>query len=447
MFGASGHVEKEAVPPPAGVAEFIFCVFDEKHKLRHHFSAGPADPAGQDFFRILNDPKIAIGNGLLHEAFETHQSTSVTLSYGDDQRKFLYVLPYKYKREKWHFACVQMVLAVSDPDAPEASGLCALAGERTCLLLADAHHLIRSVSPRVPQAFGYTSGNLSGMNLSDLFSEADLHLISSCSPDGNESIPRCVFQCVDGSRRDVEIRKFSAADGIVLYAVCDVSPPKFNEEFSVATARERRRIGQDLHDSIGQLMTGISLLSRSLANSLTREDNPGAHDASQISELADEASDQIRQISRGLMPSEIVQHGLHESLRELARTTTASCRVESVALIEEAVSVSDGAVETHLYRIAQEAVNNAVRHAEASCIEIKVSAENGNLQLVVSDNGTWKRPGANLNGIGLKTMEYRASAIGGQFKVGTHEEGGTRVICRLETEESFHNKDVIHGNG
>ena len=158
---------------------------------------------------------------------------------------------------------------------------------------------------------------------------------------------------------------------------------------------------------IGQVMTGISLLSRSLANSLKRSGRSEYIDASQISSLADDASNQIRQISRGLIPSEIVQKGLVESLRELACNTQSSCNVKCDVQLDESIDFSDGAVESHLFRIAQEAVSNAVRHSGASRIEISLSGCDGTTVLKVKDDGTWKKLPQNLNGIGLKTMEYR----------------------------------------
>ncbi|MBT8042109.1 MAG: sensor histidine kinase, partial [Pontiella sp.] len=255
-------------------------------------------------------------------------------------------------------------------------------------------------------------------------------------------IPGFVLRCLDGSHRDVELLKYSAADHCMLYAVCDVTRPQLNEEIAQVSTRERRRIGQDLHDSIGQLLTGISLLSRSLANNLRRDGNPGEEDAAQISELADDASNQIRQISRGLMPADIVERGFFASLRDLARITTDSCGIQCEVRLDETVDFNDGAVETHLFRIAQEAVNNAVRHADASQIEIVFSVENGRPQLQICDDGTWKKAADHMSGIGMKTMHYRASVIGGNLTVGAVEEGGTHVVCRLEAEELFETKVV-----
>ena len=440
MFGLS---QKETIvaPPPAGIEALIFCVFDEKHKVHHHFKACRPDKTASENFPLIEDPSRISERPILRDAFKTRTPVSLALSYDEGQRKYIYVLPYERKRGKWRFACLQVTTETPDPDAAEQPCVCALAEERVCLVLVDAQQVIRSVSSQIPEAFGYASESLNGMSLPDLFSRPDTEVLHACSADTGDSIMGCVLVCLDGSKREVEIKKFSAPDKCTLLGICDVSPKHRLEEFAAVTARERRRIGQDLHDSLGQMVTGISLLSRSLSNALRKDGHAGGLDASQISELADEASNQIRQISRGLMPSEITQRGLFESLRELARITTGSCNITCNALLDESLSFPDVAVETHLYRIAQEAVNNSVRHAQANQIDIIISEVNGLQQLEVVDDGSWEEPEEVQSGFGLKTMKYRASAIGGQLHVGSMEQGGTRVVCRIECDESLVTRD------
>jgi len=419
------------------VSELVFCIVDEKNKVRYRFQAGLPDPVGGDVFRFLEGSPRTVENPLLSDAFKTRTSVSLALSYGEGRKKHIYILPYERKRGKWRFVCFQASTEPPDPDTAENLGVCALTEGRACLVLVDSHQAIRSVSSCVPESFGYDAENLAGMHLQDLFNVADVEVLQACSADTNESILSCTFFCLDGSKRDVELKKFSAPDKNTLYAICDVSPRQRMEEFAEVTARERRRIGQDLHDSIGQTLTGMSLLSQSLSNALKRDGHEGSADASQISGLADEASNQIRQISRGLMPSEIVRYGLYASLRELAHITTVSCGIVCETRLDDSLEFPDVAVETHLYRIAQEAVNNSVRHAAASRIDIVISEINGMSQLDVIDNGRWIEPEANVAGIGLKTMEYRASAVGGRLHIGTNPQGGTQVTCRLEIDESL----------
>ncbi|NNJ70067.1 MAG: hypothetical protein HKP10_02120, partial [Kiritimatiellales bacterium] len=310
MFRISSRSEvKPAPPPPAGVTEIIFCVFDEKNHVRHHFQAICPVDEEEDHFLLLNVPESAFDSCVLSEAVATRQPASIALSYGEGRRKYLNVLPYERKRGKWRYACLQISTEAPDPDSAITAWVRALAEERVCFLLVDAHNTIQSASAEVPEAFGHTSETLMGLNLSDLFSGLDLSMMDSCALDMNEPIPGFVLRCLDGSHRDVELLKYSAADHCMLYAVCDVTRPQLNEEIAQVSTRERRRIGQDLHDSIGQLLTGISLLSRSLAYFFIIYCNLGEEDAAQISELADDASNQIRQISRGLMPADIVERG------------------------------------------------------------------------------------------------------------------------------------------
>jgi signal transduction histidine kinase len=438
LFGKT-YNEVIVSSPPAGVSELVFCIVDEKQKVRYRFQAGPAGSADGDMFQFLAGSPRTVESPLLTEAFRSRTSVSLALSYGEG-RKYIYILPYERKRGKWRFACMQVTTAAPDPDTAGDPGVCALAEERVCLLLVDPNQTIRSVSSRIPEAFGYDAENLIETQLPDLFNASDFKVLQARSADTGESIMSCTFFCLDGSKRDVQIKKFSAPDNYMLYGICDVSPRQRVEEVAEVTARERRRIGQDLHDSIGQTLTGMSLLSRSLSNALRRDGHAGSVDASQISGLADEASNQIRQISRGLMPSEIVRHGLCASLRELARMTTDSCGILCEARLDESLSFPDVAVETHLYRISQEAVNNAVRHSAASRIDIVVSEVDGLQQLQVIDDGRWIEPESDVVGIGLKTMEYRASAVGGRLHIGTSPQGGTQVTCQLETDDSLATK-------
>jgi len=104
------------------------------------------------------------------------------------------------------------------------------------------------------------------------------------------------------------------------------------------------------------------------------------------------------------------------------------------------VEIHDGAIETHLFRIAQEAVNNAVRHSGGNRITICISDKDGNPKLEIRDNGQWRHILENQGGIGLKTMEYRASAINGRLDICQLESGGTCVSCQLETEEFIETK-------
>lgn len=416
-------------PLPDGVLETVCCVYDEKQKVKVRFRSAAGGSDADE--RMGCEPVSAV----VAEAAAARRSASFSFAYGSGLNRYVALLPFESKRGKRYLASMQITVGRPKPDEAPAAYACALDEGRVLFLVADKADRILAVSPRIPQAFGYSAESLLAVRLQDLFAPSDLSVIQSCSPDSNQSIQSCEFFCLDGLRREVEVKKFTAADGCTLFSICDIARAQLNEESNAVAARERRRIGQDLHDSIGQMLTGISLLSRSLANSLERAGNEDFGDAQQISELADEASNQIRQISRGLMPSDVVQRGLLASLRELAAQTTDSCGLACDAVLDDGIPIRDGAVETHLFRIAQEAVNNAVRHSGGSRITIKVSAAGGGPKLEISDNGRWRNILENQGGIGLKTMEYRASAINARLNIGRADSGGTRVTCQLEAEE------------
>lgn len=436
MFGLSPKFIEQVMPlPPQGISEIIICIFDDKKRLRYKSLSRRGEEVEEDSFPLLRDPVNAFDSFVVREAVASQSPVSIAFTYGAGRHKYLYVLPYKRKKGRLYFACVQIVMESNDSSDNVSHVVSALSGDRACLLLVDQDNTVLSAGSRVPEAFGFDLGQLDGMQLANFFTPIDLTIIKNSDADTNESVIKCVFRCVDGSRRDVEIFKFSSANGCYLYGIFDVSRPTFNEEITQVSTRERRRIGQDLHDSIGQLLTGMSLLSRSLANELKRDGCKQHEDAAQISELADDASNQIRQISRGLMLSEVVHHGLFASLCDLAEVIKSSCGMQCEVQIDETVNFVDGAVETHLFRIAQEAVNNSVRHSGASRIDIHVSQAQGRPKLVVQDNGTWKGNQDIGNGVGMKTMEYRASVIGGKLQVGPTESGGTQVVCHLEKSE------------
>lgn len=415
-------------------ARFEVCVVDEKHNVRHTLRRGPPS---------VELPKI-IGSDALLAAEKTRRSSVSVMLSGDGSRKYLYLLPYEYAPEKWYFACLRVHASPALSERMQSPSEYALEEGNICLLLVDLLNTIQMSCSYAERSFLGGSQALPGKKLSAVLSDGDLRRISSTPVDAGASVSDCVFSCIDGTRRDVEVKKFSMLGPFVLYIIFDISPPALDS--GSAATHERRRIGQDLHDSVGQLMTGMSLLSRSLANRLLREAHPSALDADQISNLADEASEQIRSISRGLMPSDIIQRGLFGSLRELAKTTTESCGVQCVSQIDESVCFGDGAVDTHLYRIAQEAVNNAVRHANADRIKIKLSINKGHPCLIISDDGVWNVPRGDLNGMGLKTMKYRATAIGAHLTVGKNDLGGTTVDCRVVDDEVLVTRGKEYGS-
>ncbi|MGA8739994.1 MAG: PAS domain S-box protein [Terracidiphilus sp.] len=196
------------------------------------------------------------------------------------------------------------------------------------------------------------------------------------------------------------------------------------------SAREQRRIGQDLHDGLGQHLTGIAFMAKVHESKLAEKQMPDAADAAKIVKLVNEAIHKTRELARGLLPVVSDAQGLMSALQlwagEIEDLFGISCRFEC----ERAVLIHDDAMATHLYHIAQEAVNNAIKHGKACNIRIRLAAENGWGTLFIKDDGTGiaeDRP--SNHGMGLHIMSYRAGMIGGRLDVRPSPPHGTGVTC------------------
>jgi PAS domain S-box-containing protein len=195
--------------------------------------------------------------------------------------------------------------------------------------------------------------------------------------------------------------------------------------------KEQHRIGQDLHDGICQHLAGIELKSQFLAETLKVRGQ--AAQAEQIAGHVRDVIAQTRSLARGLFPFILESEGLISALRELAAGTEGLFSVKCKFEEDGKVSISDKAVATHLYRIAQEAVANAIKHGKASTVEISLANTADKTVLSISDNGVgFKSPGQAGTGMGLRTMQYRAGTIGAALLVQTPTQGGTRIVCFLQ---------------
>ena len=193
---------------------------------------------------------------------------------------------------------------------------------------------------------------------------------------------------------------------------------------------EQQDLVHTLHDALGQQLTGLGMLAASLSQRLKAADQEAAQTAQQIASAAQDALEHVRQLSRGLFPADIDGAGFVEALRQLAATTQSlhkiPCSVECDALI----ALPNSRVATQLYRIVQEAVTNAVRHAEADHIAIRLHAKAGTTTLMVLDDGVGIHHRVpNEDGIGLRIMRHRAISMGAVFSVSARAEGGTVVTC------------------
>jgi PAS domain S-box-containing protein len=214
--------------------------------------------------------------------------------------------------------------------------------------------------------------------------------------------------------------------------VRDISERKrLEREILEISERERRRIGQDMHDSLGQLLTGIGFKSKSLQNKIAAQGLPEVQSAGQIAELVTQAISQAKALARGLQPVDPRPTGLMSALQELATSTQELFKVQCVCEVPEPVKIDDSAAATHLYRIAQEACNNAIKHGEAKRITIRLRRDHGALVLSIENDGrAFCEPATVGKGMGLGIMRYRAGIIGGTITIRAGDSGGTIVACQ-----------------
>jgi len=205
----------------------------------------------------------------------------------------------------------------------------------------------------------------------------------------------------------------------------------FQNRLLMVSEEEHRRIGQELHDDVGQELTGLGLKAETLAEILSDDDGPAGTLARQVVAALDRTRRKTQALSRGLVPAEVDSPGLEAALEGLAVWINEDGRTHCRFHSRGDGRVADHTIATQLYRIAQEAVTNAVRHSDAERIEILLSIDGETTALEVRDNGQGLPADPRQAGMGMRIMQYRARLIGGELRVESAPNDGTRVICRL----------------
>jgi two-component system, LuxR family, sensor kinase FixL len=314
------------------------------------------------------------------------------------------------------------------------------------IVISDAHGSIIFWNEGAERIFGYTEKEIIGKPLALLLpmqpsalrgGQLEQLLFSNASPiDGKTHELRGVH--ADGHRFPVELSLLTFTLGNTAFfttIIRDISERKrLQKEILEISGREQQRIGQDLHDDLCQQLTAITILSEILEKKLSAKALTEAADASEIHELIAKAIVQTRLLAKGLLPVEVTADGLMSALEDMAakteKLTHVSCRTEGGI----PVLIRDGTVAVHLYRIAQEAVANAVKHARARHIVIKLSEKSGQVTLSVTDDGLGIARGAIHNGgLGLSIMNSRAETINGVLQIRQGTQGGTTVSCSLRS--------------
>ncbi|MFO1455615.1 MAG: PAS domain S-box protein [Steroidobacteraceae bacterium] len=312
---------------------------------------------------------------------------------------------------------------------------------REGVVLVDARNTIRLTNPAFDELFGYGQGELAGRSVADLF-RLDVTTLPGAERRlraqlVSARVEPAEFECL---RRDGSV--FAAAcvvtplviDGADhwLAVLNDVSERKLLErQILEVSNREQQRIGNDLHDGLGQELTGVALMLRGLTTRIRRAHPDALGEVDEIVALLNQSIYNARTLARGLSPVSLERGGLVPALRTLAAraretyglATTLRTRLSHPLRLDENAA-------SHLYRIVQEALSNAMRHGRATRVRIQLSTDDVAIRLSVHDNGRGLPPDSQIAvGLGLRTMRYRAQVVGGDLLVTNHRLGGTIVRC------------------
>ena len=280
--------------------------------------------------------------------------------------------------------------------------------------------------------------NMIGKTDEDLFSAEDaerLTQIKNRTLITGVGVRQEIPWTIHGQKRTFDLTVEAIADaagrpaGITGAAVDVTDRKRLEDDVLRISELEQRRIGQDLHDGICQQLAAIELKSETLAGALEKKAKAQAGQAEEIGRLVREAISHTRSLARGLSPFILETEGLTSALRDIAQSLEKIYGVKCAFTGEGGEAINDLAVATHLYRIAQESVNNAVKHGKAKNVQMQLSVSPEKLLLVVTDDGSGFTPSARSPGMGLRTMQYRAGIIGATLLVQSQPMRGARIVC------------------
>jgi PAS domain S-box-containing protein len=227
-------------------------------------------------------------------------------------------------------------------------------------------------------------------------------------------------------------------DGVLLVAVDETEQKHLENEILQISEREQHRIAQDLHDGLCQQLSGIGFMSEVLHRRLAGKSRKAAKEAAHIVKLLGAAVNDTRNIARGLHPVRNEPNGLMSALMEFAVTIQHLFDIRCEFVCPEPVLLEHSATATHLFRIAQEAVHNAIRHGDAKSVRIKLQRDDrqSTITLTIKDDGRGlPADSADGTGMGLRIMRYRSTIIGANLAIHRAGRRGTIVTCALPSRQ------------
>jgi len=311
---------------------------------------------------------------------------------------------------------------------------------REGVVLFDRVGRIELTNPAFERLFHCTAADLTGFLISDFLHERQASktaLFGGDRPLNRLRDGTCdvVFRRKDDSEFTGEVltAPIALASGERRLAVVwDISERKRLEQEILDIANsERRRLGHELHDGICQELAGVALMLRSIATNLQRDVRPTDRQLEEIVALVNNAIENARAMAHGLSPVTLDGGGLEPALKALVRRARETYRISVRLRLKVSADLTmNDATASHLYRITQEAINNAVKHGGARAVTVTLQADDYNVRLSVSDDGIGLPADTGSSpGMGLKIMDYRARLMGGVIDVAARRGGGTRVQC------------------
>lgn len=311
------------------------------------------------------------------------------------------------------------------------------------VLMLDSAGTILIYNPACKQLFGYSSDEIVGRNIAMIIPAAPQALPAGAQSADQPSDPPPMVGAArpmtcrrrDGSMFPAEVSTGEASDSDKSLYVCIVHnvSERLRLEAAVldAVGQEQRRFASDLHDGLGQELTGLMFLLSALATEARGQGGGQAAELERAYDVAKRALQSSQTIARGLSPIGAAEGGLIRALGDLvARLQGPSGPLLEFSVAERAPLHLGPAAADHLYRIAQEALSNALKHSHAAAIKVTLDIEADHVRLEICDDGRGVRsPDANPAGLGLRTMQYRASMIGARYGITSIKPHGTRVSC------------------
>lgn len=299
---------------------------------------------------------------------------------------------------------------------------------------------ILNLNPAVEQIFGYRESEMIGEEISSFitlptseFGEADLIGKRRMLMGQNRQV---LAVHKDGRLFPVELSFSKIITGNDIFytgLIRDISEKrKLEAEILKIAEKERFNIGQELHDGVGQMLSAIAMINENLARKIKANGLSIATELAEITDMIHEADQEVRRLSHGLAHVELENEGLQFVLKRMCEQFQLMSDMRCRFICSPGLEIKDDITSLHLFRIVQEAIQNAIKHGKPKEIKVQIKKEENCIVLLVENDGDGLMDDIEIlkqRGMGLKTMRYRAEILGGIFNIENTSDGRTRVRC------------------